>query len=304
MSTATCTGFGRRILTDRTKKTNSFRGILCILLAAFFFALLTVFIKLAGDVPTIQKSLFRNLIAAVFAAAALLRSKQRFSVRRDCVGGLVLRSLFGTLGILCNFWAVDHMILSDANMLNKLSPFFAIIMSVFLLKEIPEKIEWIPVIAAFAGALFVIRPTAGIASLPALVGLAGGFFAGTAYTFVRKLGMQGERSAVIVLFFSVFSLLTALPFVLADYHPMTLRQTLMLLCAGLSAAGGQFSITAAYRYAPAREISVFDYSQILWASLLGFLIFGTVPDALSVVGYGVIISAALIRWRISRRLHG
>ena len=66
-------------MTDRTKKTNSFRGILCILLAAFFFALLTVFIKLAGDVPTIQKSLFRNLIAAVFAAASMWRTPRFLS---------------------------------------------------------------------------------------------------------------------------------------------------------------------------------------------------------------------------------
>ena len=77
---------------------------------------------------------------------------------------------------------------------------------------------------------------------------------------------------------------------------MTLQQTLILLGAGLSAAGGQLAVTAAYRYAPAREISIFDYSQILWAALLGFFIFGTTPDLLSVIGYVIILSAALLRW--------
>jgi drug/metabolite transporter (DMT)-like permease len=287
--------------TERYTQSEHMKGIICIILAAFFFSLMSVFVKLSGDVPTMQKSLFRNLIAAVIAFVTLAGTPEKFSIRRDCISGLLLRSLFGTIGILCNFWAIDHMIISDANMLNKLSPFFAIIMSCFILKEFPAKREWLLVAAAFAGALFVIKPTAGVASFPALVGALGGFAAGTAYTFVRKISTQGERGPVIVMFFSAFSCLSVLPFVLADFRPMTLFQTLMLLGAGVSAAGGQMSVTAAYRHAPAREISIFDYSQILWAALFGFLLFGTVPDLFSVIGYVIIITAAVIRWHWSRR---
>ena len=278
------------------------KGILCILAAAFFFSLMSVFVKLSGDVPTLQKSLFRNLIAACIAFAALARTPEGFTFRRDCVGDLLLRSAFGTLGILGNFWATDHMNIADANMLNKLSPFFAIVMSRWILKEKPSRYEWALVGLAFTGALFVIKPTAGIASFPALVGALGGFGAGTAYTFVRKISGKGERGPVIVLFFSTFSCLSVLPFVLADFHPMTAYQTLMLLGAGLSAAGGQFSVTAAYRYAPAREISVFDYSQILWAALFSRLIFDSVPDGYSVLGYAVILTAAALRWRHGRNV--
>ena len=299
--------------TERYTQSEHMKGIICIILAAFFFSLMSVFVKLSGDVPTMQKSLFRNLIAAVIAFVTLAGTPEKFSIRRDCINGLLLRSLFGTIGILCNFWAIDHMIISDANMLNKLSPFFAIIMSCFILKEFPAKREWLLVAAAFAGALFVIKPTAGVASFPALVGALGGFAAGTAYTFVRKISTQGERGPVIVMFFSAFSCLSVLPFVLADFRPMTLFQTLMLLGAGVSAAGGQMSVgagvsaaggqmsvTAAYRHAPAREISIFDYSQILWAALFSFLIFGAVPDLFSVIGYVIIITAAAIRWSWSR----
>ena len=277
------------------------RGILFILMSAFFFSLMSVFVKMAGDLPTMQKALFRNLIAAVIAVITLSRTEEKFAVKSDCIPDLILRSAFGTVGILCNFWAISHMILADANMLNKLSPFFAIIMSVFILKEIPSRFEWSLVVLAFIGALFVIKPTSGIASLPALVGVMGGFGAGTAYTFVRKLSQKGERGPVIVMFFSTFSCLVCLPFVLIDFHPMTLQQTLILLGAGLAAAGGQLSVTAAYRYAPAKEISIFDYSQILWAALLGFFIFGTTPDLLSVIGYVIILFAALLRWYHTRK---
>ena len=272
------------------------KGILFILLSAFFFSLMSVFVKMSGDLPTMQKALFRNLIAAVIAVITLSKTKEGFTIRKDCIPDLILRSVFGTVGIFFNFWAISHLILADANILNKLSPFFAIIMSVFILKEIPSRFEWFLLVLALIGALFVIKPTAGIASLPALVGVLGGFGAGTAYTFVRKISQKGERGPVIVMFFSLFSCLICLPFVLLDYHPMTLQQTLSLLGAGLAAAGGQLTVTAAYKYAPAREISVFDYSQILWAALLGFLIFGTMPDYLSVIGYIFIITAALLRW--------
>lgn len=286
---------------ERNKSMDSYgKGIFFILLSAFFFSMMSVFVKLSGDLPTMQKALFRNLIAAVIAFAALSRTPEKFAVKKDCIPDLIMRSAFGTIGILCNFWAISHLILADANMLNKLAPFFAIIMSVFILKEIPSRFEWFLVILAFIGALFVIKPTAGIASLPALVGVLGGFGAGTAYTFVRKISQKGERGPVIVMFFSTFSCLVCLPFVLLDFHPMTLQQILILLGAGFSAAGGQLTVTAAYKYAPAKEISVFDYSQILWAALLGFVIFGTIPDYLSVIGYFVILTAALLRWYHSK----
>lgn len=74
---------------------------------------------------------------------------------------------------------------------------------------------------------------------------------------------------------------------------MSWVQLLWLLAAGLAAAGGQFTITAAYLRAPAREISVYDYSQILFASGLGFVLFGQIPDLWSVAGYAVIVGAAV-----------
>ncbi|MDD7770911.1 DMT family transporter, partial [Suipraeoptans intestinalis] len=96
----------------------------------------------------------------------------------------------------------------------------------------------------------------------------------------------------IVFFFSVFSCVVTLPFFLFQFHPMSARQVGILLLAGMAAAGGQFSITAAYCHAPAREISIYDYSQIIFAALLGFFVFGQVPDLLSFAGYGVICAAA------------
>ena len=276
--------------------TNRTKGILFILSAAFFFSLMTVFVRLSGDVPTMQKAFFRNIVAAFLAAFILMRSGEKFYIPRTSLMDMFLRCSIGTMGILCNFWAVDHMQIADANILNKLSPFFAILMSIFILKERPNRVEWLSVLLAFIGAAFVAKPGAGIASFPALVAILGGFTAGTAYTYVRKLGLSGVKGPVIVFSFSVFSTLILLPNILLNYHPMSVKQFVFLVLAGCSAAIAQLSVTAAYQNAPARDISVFDYSQVVYAAMFGFLLWGEIPDAWSFLGYAIIIGTAFGKW--------
>ncbi len=288
-------------LSDSARLAGRRKGILFILLSAFFFCLMSVFVRLAGDVPTMQKAFFRNIVAAILAAVLLARSKSGFSFQKKNLPDLLLRSSIGTAGILCNFWAVDHLRIADANILNKLSPFFAILMSIFILKEKPNRIEWLSVLLAFIGAAFVAKPSAGIASFPALIAILGGFTAGTAYTYVRKLGLEGERGPVVVMFFSAFSTLVLLPNLLLHYHPMTMKQLIFLIFAGMSAAGGQLSITTAYQNAPARDISVFDYSQVVYAAIFGLILFGEIPDVWSIAGYIIIIGTAFAKWYLLTR---
>lgn len=272
------------------------QGIMYILLAGFFFALMTFFVRLAGDLPTMQKAFFRNAVAAVFAIVLLSRNEEKFHIQKGSWPSLLLRSICGTAGLICNFYAIDKMNIADANILNKLSPFLAIVFSYLILKEKANKIEWTAVIVAFAGALFVVKPSFQVEFVYALIGVLGGLGAGAAYTFVRKLGQQGERGTVIVMFFSLFSSLVTLPFFVAQYQPMKPIQLICLLAAGFSAMGGQLSITAAYTKAPAKEISVFDYTQVLFAALLGFVFLGQIPDVLSLVGYLIIIGSAVFKW--------
>lgn len=271
-------------------------GISLVIADSFFFSLMTLFVRLSGDIPTMQKCFFRNAFAAIIAVIALARTDEKFHIKKGTLPGLFARSICGGLGMILNFYAIDRIGLADANILNKMSPFFAIIASIFILKEIPKKADWIAVIIAFVGAIFIIKPSANVASLYALAGLLGGLGAGVAYTFVRKLGQQGERGPVIVAFFSMFTSCLCLPFMIADFHPMSGMQWIFLILAGLSAAGGQFTVTAAYKYAPAKNISVFDYSQVIFASIWGAAFFGELPDYLSVIGYVIVIGCAVVRW--------
>lgn len=273
-----------------------------IVMSAFCFALMNVCVRLSGDLPSIQKSFFRNFIAFVIAAATLWRQRIWYSGIRGNMKYLLLRSVCGTVGILGNFYAVDHLVLADASMLNKMSPFFAILFSIWILKERVKPVQALIVAAAFAGSLFVIKPTGfNMELLPAAMGFIGGIGAGAAYTFVRKLSALGEKGPFIIAFFSGFSCLVTLPSLILDYHPMTLYQLLILLLAGVAAAGGQFTITAAYSCAPAREISVYDYSQIIFSAALGFFLFGQVPDVYSWIGYFIIIAMAAAMFLYNNR---
>lgn len=280
-------------------------GIIYIIISAFFFALMAMFVRLAGDLPSFQKSFFRNLVSLIFSFVILRKDGIWFSGKKENVKYLLIRASAGTVGILCNFYAVDHLVLADASMLNKMSPFFAVVFSCFVLNEKIKAPQMAIVSGAFLGSLLIIKPTPAIFQSPAaLVGLLGGLGAGLAYTFVRVLGERGEKGPFVVFVFSAFSCVVTLPFLLFQYQPMSGQQLGFLLLAGLSAAGGQFAVTAAYFRAPAREISVYDYSQIIFSAALGFFVFGQLPDVWSWIGYAVICFMAVLMFLYNNRSFG
>lgn len=280
------------------------KAIAFLITSAFFFSLMSVFVRLSGDLPTFQKMFFRNLIAAVIAFIILVKNKTPFlPSKKENVPFLLLRTTLGMAGVFCNFYAVDRLVLSDASILNKMSPFFAIVFSFLLMKEKPSITQMLTVTGAFFGSLFVIKPSFENASLlPAVVGFLGGACAGFAYACIRKLTQRGENSAYIVFFFSFVSTLVTLPLMILNYEKMSAYQICMLLLAGLSAAGGQFMITLAYKNAPSKEVSVYDFSQIIFSAMFGFIIFDQIPDKLSVVGYVVIVSMAVLSFLNSNNL--
>lgn len=278
------------------------KAIIYIIMSAFFFALMNCFVRLSGDLPTVQKSFFRNFIAMLAAAFILFKDGIGFDYHKRDIPLLLIRSAMGTIGILGNFYAVDHLNLSDASMLNKLSPFFAILFSMLFLKEKPKIIQYLGVLTAFIGSLFIIKPTLDFTQvLPSLAGTLGGMGAGAAYTAVRALGQRGVKGPLIVFFFSAFSCVAVLPFVIMGYEHMEMWQLLYLILAGAAAAGGQFTITAAYSNAPAKEISIFDYTQIIFSALLGFFFFSQIPDVYSIAGYIIICGASVSLFIYNRK---
>lgn len=280
---------------------NRIKGILLIILSAFGFAMMSAFVKLSGDLPSMQKSFFRNIVSFIIAFGMILYHKESFFGKKENQKLLLMRSALGTLGVVLNFYAIDHLILSDANMLNKLSPFFVILFCAIFLKE-KLQLKHIAIIAVgFLGSLLIIKPAFNVDVIPYIIGLLSAIFAGAAYTCVRAIGSR-EKHYTVVFYFSCFSVITILPFMIASYTPMTWLQFIYLMLAGMFATIGQFGITLAYKYAPAKEISIFDYSNIIFSAIISMVIFDQLPDALSILGYIVIFSASLYMFMYNRKL--
>ena len=290
-------------MTARTK------GIAAIVASAFGFALMAAFVRLADDygapISSFQKSFFRNIVALVIALAVFVRVRHAERAREAAGGAakrrlslkalmlLLLRSAVGTCGIFANFYALGLVPIADGQTLKKTAPFFTVAFAWLFLGEKASLRQIGTLALAFAGVVFVAKPGfAGAAAFPLAIGLLGGVCAGGAYACVRALRRHEVDPAFIVLFFSAFSCLASVPFMVAHFDPMTWRQVAILFGAGAGAAIGQFGITAAYGYAAPRDIAVYDYSNIIFTAALGFMLFGQIPDTWSILGFVLIVVAA------------
>lgn len=278
------------------KLSNKTKGIICILFSALSFSGMSSFINLSGDLPIAQKVFFRNLVALFCSTAILLKSGKPFKPTKGCFKFHLIRSSVGLLGVFGNFYATTHMAhTADAAMLNKISPFVTLVFSAIFLKEKVKPKQALAIIGAFLGAMLVIKPTmSNVELLPSVAGFVGGIGAGVAYTSIRYMANKGENGNFTVFFFSLFCVAVTGPMMAFNFQPMTNKQLLYLLLVGVCAAGGQYGITAAYSFAPSREISIYDYSNILFTAIEGYLFLNhQIPDILSLVGYFVIFSMAV-----------
>ena len=283
---------------------NRTKGIACLVASAFGFAVMAACVRLCDDyggaVSSFQKSFFRNIIAFAIAMIVFVRQpkapippKAPLQPRLKSWFLLVLRSALGTIGIFGNFYALSHITIAESQTLNKTAPFFTVVFAWIFLKERVGGRAMGSLLLAFGGVLLIAKPGfAGEAAFPLAMGLMGGVCAGAAYTALHALAKSTMPSAFIILFFSAFSCLASVPFMVHSFDPMTLAQVLALLGAGAGAALGQFGVTLAYRFAAPREIAVFDYSNIIFTAIFGLLLFGQVPDAFSIAGFVLILFAA------------
>lgn len=276
------------------------KGIIAILISAVGFSFMSVFFRLAGDLPVFQKSLARNLVAMFIPIYFIFKYKQPLFGKLSSQPLLISRSTLGLIGVLLNIYAIDHMILSDADTLMKLNPFWTILLSLIFLNEKVRNYQFIAMIVAIAGMLFVVKPEFSSSMFPAIAGLLSGIFAASAYTCVRALSTR-EAPYTIVFYFSFFSIIVLIPFTIFTFEPMTMTQVWYLIGAGLSAAAGQIGITLAYSYAPAKDISIFTYASIIFTALFGFILFGESPDFYAVLGYMIIIASSYYMFEKARR---
>ena len=272
------------------------RAVGFMLLSAASFAVMGAMVKAAGALPVHEKVFFRNLVTLVITAGMAWQHRENPFGPTPHLGLLLLRSFAGLGGVSLYFYAIGHLTLADASMLNKVSPFFVTLLAAMFLGERITRRVGGGLVLAFVGALLVMKPAFGLQPLPALAGLGSAFCAGLAYTVVRHLKgrVQPRR---IVFYFSLVSTLATTPLlVLWPVMPQG-WQWVWLLGTGVFAAGGQVFLTLAYHNAPAGQVSIWSYNHVLFALLIGLVVWGEQPGLVSIGGGVLIILAALLNRR-------
>lgn len=279
------------------------KAILCMILSALSLCIMQIAVKASGKtIPIMEQVFMRNFVTLLFGFILLMKNRPHIPLfgKRENQKALFFRSIFGYLGVVMYFYATKNMLAADATILHKSSPFFVTLFSFLFLKEKLTKVHVGVLIGAFVGAVFVIRPQFNSAVFPAVVGLLSAAAAGAAYTIIGFLRGK-ENNIVIIFYFSFISCLCSLPFMLADFVVPNGFEALMLLLIGVFAGGGQFFLTIAYKNAPAGEVSIYNYSSIIFSCILGFIFLNEMIDLMSFIGIIIILVSALTMYFYDRR---
>ncbi|RKY54660.1 MAG: EamA family transporter [Candidatus Neomarinimicrobiota bacterium] len=267
------------------------KSVLLMTASSLSFALMSLMVRLAGDLPLFEKVFFRNLISLIIAIVIILKNGNSFWGKKENRKFLILRSISGLSGVLLYFYCITNMNLSDGTMLNKISPFFVILFAALFLKEKLNKHQIIAAIVAFFASMLIIKPQFDMVVLPALMGFGSAIFAGFAYAIIRLLNIRGESPATIVFYFSLISFVVTLPGAVATFELPTSIEWFYLIGIGMFAGIGQILMTESYQYSRASDIAPYKYLHVLFTAIISIIFLGEVPDLLSILGSVIIIGA-------------
>ncbi len=295
---------------DQLPAENRLLGIGLRALAMAFFACLSALVKwTAGHhVPISEIIFFRNAFAFIPVVGYILATNGPGVLRTQRPVAHFTRAIIGLTGMTLGFTATAMLPLAQVTALNFAAPLFMVGLSALLLKEQVGPHRWAAVAVGFAGVLIMLRPETNQAfSWGVVLALVSALCSAGAVITIREIG-RTETGPAIVFYFTLAGMiwgLLGLPFGLITGHPWTIPSPWVLV--GLIAAGvvggvGQLLHTAALRLAPVAVIAPFDYTQLLWAGLLGYFIFDATPGPTTVLGAVVVAASGVyILFRETRR---
>ena len=274
--------------------------------SALAFSVMSLLVKLAGErLPAVQIVLARSFVSLVITW--VLMRRMGLSWRGNRPGLLVVRGLFGLGGLTCLFWALTRLTLADATVLHFTNPVFTALLAAWLLGETLTVRHGLALVTCVVGVTLVAQPAwlfgagAGLPWDGVVVALLGAVSAAAAYVTVRKLG-ETESPLVVVFYFPLVAVPLISPFAVAQWVWPTPVEWGILLGVGLATQVGQISLTRGLHRLPAGTATAIGYLQIVFATLLGWWVFDTLPTPLAIGGAVLIVAGVLsLRPRRGRR---
>ncbi len=272
-------------------------GVFWMIVTGLCFVAVTAIVKhVGGGVPAAQAAFLRYALGIVFILP-MIRPILRAGLTRVDFAFFGLRGLVHTGGVILWFYAMTQISIAEVTAMNYLSPVYVTIGAALLLGETLAARRLLAVLAALVGALIILRP--------GLRELSGGHFAMLFTAILFAIGyliakrMSGRASAVVVVgMLSITVTIGLLPFAIAVWVPVTLEQLFWLFLVAVFATAGHYTMTLAFRAAPVTVTQPVTFLQLVWATLLGALVFGEAVDGYVVLGGAIIIAAvSFISWR-------
>ena len=270
------------------------------LVSIAFFSLMNAVIKLAeaGGAGLVEILFFRQFGAAILITGVVAAGPGLASVRTDRFGAHLLRAIIGLAAMFCTFSAILALPLAESTAIGFTIPIFATILGAVVLKEPTGAWRCAAVIGGFVGVLIVTRPGSGVIPFwGAAAGLAGSLLTANISILLRSMG-RTEPTSTTVWWFSVLSIAPLGCLYLFAFQPHAPLMWVFLLAIGFLGGAAQFAMTGSLRLGPVSVVVPMDYSSLLWAAGLGWLLFGALPAPATWIGAPVIIASGLvIVWR-------
>jgi len=260
-------------------------------------SVMAVIIKYISQFPLMEIIIFRNIPTLVIIPI-MLRRKNIF-IYGNNRPFLLLRAVFGTIGMIATFYAYTKMPITEAVAIQQLSPFFILILSSIFLKEKLFSHQIIVLLLAFIGGLLVIKPGFRVDIFPALICLFGAISIAAAHVTLRYLRLT-DHSLVIVNYFAFISSLAGLVILLRQENIVIpkLENLPILFFFGFIALFTQTTLTKSYQLAQANVVSLYAYFQIVFSGILSFLFFKEYPGLLSVIGICLIFIGGYLNYKL------
>jgi drug/metabolite transporter (DMT)-like permease len=270
-------------------------GIAYRLMAMACMACLSASVKWTGHrgVPVFEIVFFRNVFAFVPLALYIWRTSGISVLKTRHPLGHLHRSVVGLTSMCCSFFALQRLALTEATAFTFAAPLFMTALSAVMLRETVGWHRWGAVVAGFMGVLIMVRPEPGHMNvIGAALALAAALGSALAMVQIRQIAVT-EKGATIVFYFTLAGVLVGGAVSLFDWVTPDRDTLIGLILGGLAGGVGQLFLTEAIRVAPVGVVAPFDYSQLIWATILGFLIWGELPRTATLTGALVVAASGL-----------
>lgn len=276
------------------------RGALLMVASALFFAGMGAAVKLASRaLPTTEVVFFRNALGLVVLLPWAIRLG-RGGLATSHAGEHLVRGFAGLAAMYCFFYAIAHMRLAEAVLLNYSLPLFMPFIEEAWLGERMPRILWWPIGIGFAGLLLILRPGLGLFDPISLLALLSALLAAVAQVGIRRLTHTEPATRIVLYFGALSTLVSALPLPFTWRRPETGLWAL-LLAMGVLATLAQICLTRAYARAPAAQVGPFIYATVVFAGFIDGWLFGQWPDRLFVMGALLVCVAGILTLRLRRQ---